>query len=140
MPIDDQERERRRTLLQEHYAAENAHDLDRIMKTFDDDCVMLFNHRSFENDEQIRWAHTHIGMSAEPGALSGLQNNIDQLHFTQKEIVIEGRLCGKHSNEFLGFEPTGNEVVLPFVAFYRFNDSGKVISERVVMNLDPLSS
>jgi hypothetical protein len=29
-------------------------------------------------------------------------------------------------------------VELPFVAFYRFDDNGKLTSERVVMNLGPL--
>ena len=79
-------------------------------------------------------------MTAAPGALSGLQAIIDEEHFTLEETVIEGRLRGKHSSEFLGFEPTDAEVELPFVAFYRFDDSGKLTSERVVMNLAPLKS
>ncbi len=40
MPIDAEEQERRRALIKEHYAAENDHDLDRIMDTFADDGVM----------------------------------------------------------------------------------------------------
>jgi hypothetical protein len=36
------------------------------------------------------------------------------------------------------FQPTGRDVELPFVAFYRFDDDGKRSSERVVMNLGPL--
>ncbi len=138
MPIDDQERERRRALIHEHYAAENEHDLERIMDTFAKDGVMHYNHQSFPSDEQIRVAHTYIGMSAAPGALSGLRAIIDEEHFTHEETVIEGRLCGKHSNEFFGFEPTDTDVVLPFVAFYRFDDCGKLTSERIVMNLAPL--
>ena len=59
-------------------------------------------------------------------------------HFTDTETVIEGRVCGKHSGEFLGFAPTQREVELPFVAFYRFAASGKLTSERVVMNVGPL--
>ena len=138
MPLDDQERERRRALIHEHYAAENEHDLERIMDTFARDGVMEYNRQSFSSDEQIRWAHGYMGMSAEPGALSGLRAVIDEEHFTAEETVIEGRMCGKHTGEFLGFEPTDTEVVLPFVAFYRFDDRGKLASERVVMNLAPL--
>jgi len=48
------------------------------------------------------------------------------------------RLLGAHGSEFLGFQPTGRAVELPFVAFYRFDDDGKLSSERVVMNLGPL--
>jgi hypothetical protein len=135
---DDRERERRRALVRAHYAAENDHDLERIMGTFSKDGVMLYNHQSFPSDETIRWAHSYIGMSAAAGAFSGLRAIIDEEHFTDDETVIEGRVCGKHSGEFLGFSPTERDVELPFVAFYRFDAKGKLTSERVVMNLGPL--
>ena len=138
MPIDDRERERRRALVRAHYAAENDHDLERIMATFSKDGVMLYNRQEFPSDETIRWAHSYIGMSAAPGAFSCLRAVVDQDHFTDAETVVEGRVCGKHSAEFLGFPPTGRDVELPFVAFYRFDADGKLSSERVVMNLGPL--
>ncbi len=138
MPIDDRERERRRALVRAHYAAENDHDLERIMATFSKDGVMLYNRQTFPGDETIRWAHGYMGMSAAPGAFAGLRAVIDEEHFTDAETVIEGRVCGKHSSEFLGFAPTQHDVELPFVAFYRFDANGKLTSERVVMNLGPL--
>lgn len=140
MPIDDTERARRRTLLHAHYAAENAHDLEGIMHTFSKDGVMLYNRQEFPSDETIRWAHGYMGMSAAPGAFGGLRAVIDAEHFTDAEIVVEGRVCGSHGAEFLGFEPTGRDVELPFVAFYRFESDGKLSSERVVMNLGSLRS
>ena len=138
MPIDDRERERRRALVRAHYAAENDHDLERIMATFSKDGVMLYNRQTFRSDETIRWAHGYMGMSAAPGAFAGLRAVIDEEHFTDAETVIEGRVCGKHSSEFLGFAPTQRDVELPYVAFYRFDANGKLTSERVVMNLGPL--
>ena len=63
-----------------------------------------------------------------------------QSTFTDDETVIEGRLCGKHAKEFLGFEPSDSDVELPFVAFYSFDEDGKLTSERVVMNLGPLKA
>jgi len=138
MPIDDRERERRRALVRAHCAAENDHDLERIMDTFAKDGVMLYNRQIFPSDETIRWAHGHMGMSAAPGAFAGLRAVIDEEHFTDAEAVVEGRLCGRHSSEFLGFPPTQREVELPFVAFYRFDANGKLTTERVVMNLGPL--
>jgi len=138
VPIDDRERERRRALVRAHYAAENDHDLERIMSTFSNDAVMLYNRQSFPSDETIRLAHGYFGMSAAGGAFSGFRNIVDQEHFTDTEIVIEGRACGRHIGEFLGFPPTQRDVELPFVAFYRFDANGKLTSERVVMNLGPL--
>ncbi len=138
MPIDDRERERRRALVHAHYTAENDHDLERIMDTFAKDGVMLINRQSFPGSEEIRLAHVYIGMSASSGALRGLRVIIDEEHFTDDETVIEGRVCGRHASEFFGFSPTDRDVELPFVAFYRFDENGKLTSERVVMNLGPL--
>jgi hypothetical protein len=138
MPIDEREKERRRNLVRAHYKVENNHDLEGIMKTFSPDAVMLYNRRDFPSDATIRWAHGYIGFTGADGAFRGLTNVIDHEHFTDTEIVIEGRACGTHTSEFLGFAPTGREVELPFVAFYRFAEKGKQASERVVMNLGPL--
>lgn len=138
MPIDAAERDRRRTLLHAHYAAENAHDLERIMATFSSDAEMLYNRQSFADDAGIRWAHGYIGMTAAPGAFGELVTTIDAEHFTDDEIVVEGRLCGAHQSEFLGYPPSARPVELPFVAFYRFDGRGELVSERVVMNLGPL--
>ena len=138
MPIDDKERQRRSALVRAHYAAENAHDLEGIMATFAKGAVMHYNRVEFPTDERIRWAHGYIGMTAAPGAFSGFRAHIDEEHFTDDETVVEGRVCGTHSSEFLGYPPTGREVELPFVAFYHFDARGKLTSERVVINLGPL--
>lgn len=138
--IDDSERERRRKLLHEHYAAENGHDLEGIMRTFSAEAEMLYNRQPFRDGDSIRWAHGYIGLTAADGAFAGARNRIDAEHFTADEIIVEGRLCGTHRGEFLGYAPTEREVELPFVAFYRFDESGKLVSERVVMNLGSLGS
>jgi hypothetical protein len=137
MSIERAEQERRRALVHAHMKAENGHDLDGIMQTFSDDGEMLYNGQSFRG-ESIRQAHGYFGMSSARGAFAGLRVVPDQEHFTADEIVIEGRLCGKHVGEFLGFGPTDRDVELRYVAFYRFDDDGKLTSERVVMDLGPL--
>src|SRR5262245_42953240 len=110
MSIDEREREPRRALLPAHYAAEHAHGLAGIMATFATDGVMHYNRREFADDAAIRWAHGYIGMSAAPGAFGGLRAVIDDTHFTDAETVVEGRVCGTHDAEFLGFAPTGRDV------------------------------
>ena len=139
MPIDNAERERRRTLVRAHLAAENDPDLDRIMRTFSDATEMLYNGQSFTDHESIRWAHGHFGWSSAHGAFAGTRVVTDQEHFTDDEIVIEQRLFGQHVGEFLGFPATGRDIELRAVAFYRFDKDGKLTSERVVMNLGPLA-
>lgn len=138
MEIDEKERNRRRRLLAAHYAAENEHDLEGVMRTFSGEAEMLYNGQRFADDPGIRWAHGYIGLSSAPGAFAGIRNERDREHFTADEIVVEGRLCGKHVGEFQGYAPTERDVELPFVAFYRFDAGGKLVSERVVMNLGVL--
>lgn len=140
MDIPQSEKNRRSQLLQTHYEVENAHNMDGIMDTFSENSEMLYNHASFSDDQSIRGAHTLIGFNAQQqGAFKGIQNHIDKQHYTEQEIVVEGRLCAQHVGEFQGFAASGNEVELPFVAFYHFDSHDKLVSERVVMNLAPLA-
>jgi len=138
MPIIDSEKARRRALLKAHYDVENDHDMDGIMATFAPESVMLFNRIPFTDSHSIRGAHVRMGFSGAGGALKDMHNYIDAEHFTEDEIIVEGRLCGKHVGEFQGIEATGRNVELPFVAFYHFDKTDKLISERVVMNLGAL--
>ena len=138
MFITDSEKNRRRALLKTHYDVENDHDINGIMATFAPDGEMLFNRFPFTDPQSIRGAHGLIGFSGTDGAFEDIHNYIDVEHFTEDEIIVEGRLCGKHVGEFQGFEATGRNVELPFVAFYHFDKTDKLISERVVMNLGAL--
>ena len=140
MPVNDAERQRRRDLVRAHLAAETQHDLDIVMSTFAEKTEMIYNRASFTDHDAIRNAHIYIGMSSIDGAISGLEVITDAESFTDDDIVIEGRLCGKHVGEFRGYKPTQREVELPFVTFYRFDSDGKLASERVVMDLGALHS
>jgi hypothetical protein len=130
--------DRRHALLRAHYAAENDNDMDRIMRTFSADAEMHYNRQAFRDHPSIRLAHEYMGFSAS-GAFENLRTFADHEHLTGDEIVVEGRLTGRHVGGFQGFAPTQRDVELPFVAFYRFDDAGKLVSERVVMNLGPLA-
>ena len=138
MPITDSEKARRRALLKTHYEVENAYDMDGIMATFSPESVMLYNRIPFADPQSIRHAHDLLGFSGTDGAFKDVHNYIDGEHFTEDEIIVEGRLSGKHVGKFQGIEATGRNVELPFVAFYRFDKTDKLISERVVMNLGAL--
>jgi len=54
------------------------------------------------------------------------------------ETFSPGSLCAKHVGEFQGIKATGRNVELPFVTFYHFDETDKLISERIVMNLGAL--
>jgi len=139
MAVTETERARREALLQHHYAVENDGDLAGIMATFAPDAVMHYNGVPFSTPEAIEGAHAYLGFADVAGAFDNPQNNIDRVSHTDADVVVEGRLSGAHVQDFLGFAGTGNSVVLPFTAFYCYNDDGLLTSERVVMNLGPLN-
>ena len=138
MPITDSEKTRRRALLKTHYEFENSHDINGIMATFSPDAEMVYNRAPFTDPKSIRYAHGHLGFSGTDGAFDDIQHYIDDEHFTEDEVIVEVRLCGKHVGEFQGIEATGRNVELPFVAFHHFDETDKLISERIVMNLGVL--
>jgi len=138
MPITDSERARRRALLKTHYDVENGHDMNGIMATFSPDGEMLYNRIPFTDPQSILAAHRLMGYSGTEGAFEDIHHYIDVEHFTDDEIIVEGRLYGKHVGKFQGIEATGRNVELPYVAFYHFDKTDKLISERVVMNLGVL--
>lgn len=138
MPISQAEQDRRRALIKQHYLVENNHDMDGVMETFAPDGQMDYNRQSFTDLETIRLAHGLIGFGMEGGAIDNVVNQIDAEHFTDDEIVIEGRMCGKHVGEFQGMPATGRDIEMPFVGFYRFDERDKLVSERIVMNLGAL--
>lgn len=138
MPIDQAEQKRRSALLKQHYLIENNHDMDGVIATFAPDGQMDYNRQSFTDLETIRLAHGLIGFGMEGGAIDNVANHIDAEHFTDDEIVIEGRMTGKHVGEFQGIPPTGRDIEMPFVGFYRFDENDKLVSERIVMNLGAL--
>jgi hypothetical protein len=138
--IDKAERERRRALVAAHMAAENAHDLEAILGTFSGDAEMVFNKTPYTGDG-LRMAHILFGMSSEhPGSLSGTQVRPEGESFTDDAIVIDGTVTGLHVGNILGFAATQRQVVLPYVAIYRFDAEGKLASERIVMDFSPLAT
>ena len=140
MPIDETERQRRRTLVQAHMDAENARDLEAIMATFSADAQLLLNGVPVTTPDALRQFHVLGGMTAQPGALLGTRVLPEREHITDDEIVIEGRLAGQHVGPFFGMPPTNAMIELFYTAIYRFDTAGKLASECVTMNWGPLDA
>lgn len=139
MPVDETERARRRRLAQAHVDAENAHDLEAIMRTFSPLAVNVMNGGVSTTPAQIEAGHTLFGLTAAPGLMTDLEVIPEVEHFTDDEIVYEGRFRGIHSGTAPGYPPpTQREVELPYIVAYRFDADDLLISERANVDLSPL--
>jgi len=135
----DRDRERWRRLVRAHVAAENAHDLDAIMATFAEHAIGQINDEDSTTHEAIAGLHAFFGLSAAPGVLSDLQVIHEREHFTDEEIVYEGRFHGVFTGAMPNFPPpTGLPVDLPYIVLYRFDRDDKLVSERARINFAPL--
>jgi predicted ester cyclase len=133
------ERLRWRRLVDLHMGEENAHDLPGVMQTFSSHGEMIFNGVPFLTPEAIAQGHVLFGMSQQPGALSATQVIPEREYFTDDFVLIEGRVVANHEGDIMGFVGTGKQVSLPYSAIYQFDRSGKLVSERIVMNWAPLA-
>ena len=139
---DDAERERRTrwTQLHAHYVgAENARDLPKILTLFAAEATLTINGRRFDDPRSIADAHTLLGMSNASAGLAGTQVIHDREFFTDEELLVYGRVRGNHIGQVLHFPPTFRQVELHYSAFYRFDEAGKIVAERIVMNWGPLA-
>lgn len=133
------QRKRWRQLVDLHMGEENQHDLPGVMATFAQQGEMIFNRMPFRGGEAIAAGHVLFGMSQLPGALVDTQVVPEREHYTDAELLIEGRVIATHVGDVLGFVGTGKHVSLPYAAFYRFDAAGKLVSERIVMDWSPLA-
>jgi hypothetical protein len=136
---DPAARERLRSLVAAHVGEENDHDLAGILDTFSDQSEMVINGRAFRDRESIRQGHIDFGMSSAAGGLSGTRVEPGRQYFSDGVLLVEGRVLGKHVGDAAGFRATNRDVELPYMAFYRFDARGKLVSERIVMNWGPLA-
>jgi hypothetical protein len=118
---------------------ENLHDLPSIAASFGPEATLTMNDLRFADARSIAGAHSMLGMSKDGIGLSGTQVIPDREYFTDEELIIYGRVLGTHVGQVLQFAPTFRQVEMHYVAIYRFDDVGKLVNERVVMNWAPLA-
>jgi hypothetical protein len=129
------EQNRRRKLASVHVGEENEHDIDGLMATFAAMTVVIANGQPFTDLAFIRAAHIAGGFSDAPANFVGTRVVPQIEYVTDDEIVFEGLLIGRHVGTDPGnFPATDRELQINYVAFYRFDAEGKLISERLVLN------
>ena len=119
-------RSRREAVVREHMEAENVHDFDSVIATFD--------HPRYE---LIATGQVHDGEEAVRGyfastrrAFPDQRNELIAMHSSDDGVWVEFDLLGTHEGPFLGFEPTGRSFRCRMAAFFAF-DGEEIVAERV---------
>ncbi len=118
--------------MNEHLAAENAHDLDRIMATYVETPVIELNGHVIEGRALVREFHQGFGFAGSGvGSFSKLRVDERHRHDAGPVIVIEQTLSAVHTGTWQGIEPTGRAVAVHVCTVYVFGADGRLARERV---------
>jgi predicted ester cyclase len=121
-------------LLEEHLAAENAHDIDRIMATFVASPVMEMNGTPIEGLEAVREVHRSVGFAGgDAGSFSELHVVERRRYRTGDAIVVEQTLSARHTGAFRDVTPTGRTISIALCTVYLF-EGGRIAREHVYLD------
>jgi predicted ester cyclase len=64
------------------------------------------------------------------GAFADLEVVEIQRHYSDRAIVVEQRLRGRHTGPWEGIAPTGKLIDVPVCTVYELDNDGRITSER----------
>jgi steroid delta-isomerase-like uncharacterized protein len=121
--VIDAERAR---VVREHMAAENRHDFDATIATFDHPRYELVGTgQVFDGEEEVRGY-----FSASRTAFPDQRNEVHSFRHADDAVVVEFDLLGTHQGEFYGYAPTGREFCVRMCAFFEF-EGDRIACERI---------
>ena len=120
-------------ILDQHLAAENAHDLDAIMATYTASPVIELNGVSISGTVAVREFHRSFGFGAEPGSFSNVRVVERRRYRAGQAIIIEQTLALTHTGAWRGLAPTGRSIELAVCTIYSF-ESGRLAREHVYLD------
>ena len=126
-------RERRAAIVQEHIAAEKAHDISRTIATFHRPRYELAPFCSVsDGDQAVR--DLLAGLFA---AFPDFEIKHLRLQHAGESVVVECVVTGTRHSPFAGVPPTGRRIEVPLVANFDF-DGDLLIGEKVNFDLATL--
>ena len=125
---DDDHRDARLRLVEEHVRLENAHDLAGVMQTFgeqasydDEPCE---DHR--RGPEAVRAYYEEL-----LAALPDLHIEITNRHVAASAVIIEVIITGTQLGQWRGVPATGRLLRFPLCGVYTFDQGERLAAERI---------
>jgi len=118
--------EKREAIVRAHVEAENRHDVEATLRTFD--------HARYE---VVPFGGATEGAEAVHGLLSALMSafpdfhaDVRRLHHSNAAVIVETVLTGTQRDTWLGVPASGKRVEVPCACIFEF-DEDRLICERV---------
>ena len=121
-------------LVEEHIRAENAHDLDAIMRTFGKDPTFVLNANTFYGHESTRAMYEGFGFGGTGGGFAQVHVEVERRHISDDAIILEVTLTGEHTETWQGIPATGRKFQIPLCAVFPFDEEGMLAGERVYLD------
>jgi len=122
-------------LLDEHLAAENAHDLERIMATYGEAPLIVLNGQRIEGVAAVREFHRSFGFGGGDGSFPDVHVAERARHRTADAIIIEQTLSGTHAGRWMRHAATHRRFEVHVCTVYVFDARGLLACERVYFDL-----
>lgn len=129
--MDDELRDRRLAVLDEHFRSEIDHDWDACLATFRDvpRYEIVATGQVHEGRDAVVAYHT-----AQRQAFPDQRHENVRMHVADDDtIVSEFDLLGTNTGEFLGLPPTGRAFRVAVIAVFAF-DGDRITNERVYLD------
>ena len=129
--LDDDLRQRRLAVLEEHFQSEVDHDWERCLSTFKDvpRYEIVATGQVHEGREAVIAYHT-----AQRTAFPDQRHEHVRMHVAEDDTVIaEFDLLGTNTGEFMGLPPTGRSFRVAVIAVFFF-DGDRITNERVYLD------
>jgi steroid delta-isomerase-like uncharacterized protein len=126
--IDDDRMAARLKLVDEHIALENRHDLEGIMGTFgasahyDDEPWDLH----YTGRDEVRAFYQGLLQ-----ALPGLHIDVKRRHASDRAVVMEVIIRGRHLGSWRGLPATGRQIDFPICGIFTFDDEDRLAGEKI---------
>jgi steroid delta-isomerase-like uncharacterized protein len=127
---DDDLRQRRLDLLEEHFASEVAQEFDRTLATFNGHprYEIMATGQVFDGDDEVLAYHRK-----QRTAFPDQRHENVRFHVADDVVVAEFDLLGTNSGDFLGMPPTGKAFRVPVIAVFFFAGD-RITNERVYLD------
>ena len=124
--MPDALKEQREATVRRHMEAENVHDFDAVIATFQRPRYELVATDQVHDGEAAVRAY----FKDSRGAFPDQRNELIALRHTDDAVVVEFWLLGTHRGPLMGIAPTGREFRCRMTAFFIFEGAG-LVCERV---------